>query len=257
MSLAAGRRRTSRSRCATGWSSGSRRGCRRKSAFVDRSSIAVRAGELAAAAGGPDFLLGPHASGRATCSAGQYRPIIYFQPAMMARAKKLDVDAAKLDWRTAGEVDADCAIRSWRSGRMRTSADAGRQSGEESAIMGRTSTFASTLSPCPRLEHGPENSQSQGKTRRSGSGRRRPTRRRAAKKAAGRQEGSPPSGRAGPRAAKDIRLKAFWGVFNQTLKRIALFEYSERKKADKMAAELTASGKSPHFVQLVKEVVQE
>jgi hypothetical protein len=59
------------------------------------------------------------------------------------------------------------------------------------------------------------------------------------------------------KATKDIRLKAFWGVFNQTLKRIALFEYSERKKADKMAAELTANGKSPHFVQLVKDVVQE
>jgi len=59
------------------------------------------------------------------------------------------------------------------------------------------------------------------------------------------------------KSAKDIRLKAFWGVFNQTLKRIALFEYSERKKADKMAAELTANGKSPHFVQLVKDVVQE
>ena len=59
------------------------------------------------------------------------------------------------------------------------------------------------------------------------------------------------------KAAKDLRLKAFWGVFNQTLKRIALFEYSERKKADKMAAELTANGKSPHFVQLVKDVVQE
>jgi hypothetical protein len=59
------------------------------------------------------------------------------------------------------------------------------------------------------------------------------------------------------KTAKDIRLKAFWGVFNQTLKRIALFEYSEKKKADKMAAELTAGGKSPHFVQLVKDVVQE
>jgi hypothetical protein len=59
------------------------------------------------------------------------------------------------------------------------------------------------------------------------------------------------------KSAKDIRLKAFWGVFNQTLKRIALFEYSERKKAEKMAAELTANGKSPHFVQLVKDVVQE
>jgi hypothetical protein len=59
------------------------------------------------------------------------------------------------------------------------------------------------------------------------------------------------------RTAKEIRLKAFWGVFNQSLKRVALFEYSEKKKADKMAKELTASGKSPHFVQPVKEVVQE
>jgi hypothetical protein len=59
------------------------------------------------------------------------------------------------------------------------------------------------------------------------------------------------------RAAKEIRLKAFWGVFNQSLKRVALFEYSEKKKADKLAKELTSSGKSPHFVQPVKEVVQE
>lgn len=58
------------------------------------------------------------------------------------------------------------------------------------------------------------------------------------------------------KSAKDIRLKAYWGVFNQTLKRVALFEYTERKKAEKMAAELTES-KSPHFVQLVKDVVQE
>lgn len=59
------------------------------------------------------------------------------------------------------------------------------------------------------------------------------------------------------RSAKEIRLKAFWGVFNQSLKRVALFEYNEKKKAEKMAKELTASGKSPHFVQPVKEVVQE
>jgi hypothetical protein len=59
------------------------------------------------------------------------------------------------------------------------------------------------------------------------------------------------------KTAKVIRLKAFWGVFNQTLKRIALFDYPDRKKAEKMAAELTAGGKSPHFVQLVKDVVAE
>ncbi|HEY1599754.1 MAG TPA: hypothetical protein VGG64_09140 [Pirellulales bacterium] len=59
------------------------------------------------------------------------------------------------------------------------------------------------------------------------------------------------------KAAKDVRLKAFWGVFNQSLKRVALFEYSEKKSADKKAAELTASQKTPHFVQPVKEAIAE
>jgi hypothetical protein len=59
------------------------------------------------------------------------------------------------------------------------------------------------------------------------------------------------------KGAKEVRLKAFWGVFNQSLKRIALYEYSEKKEAEKRAKELTASGKSPHFVQPVKEAVQE
>lgn len=56
---------------------------------------------------------------------------------------------------------------------------------------------------------------------------------------------------------KDVRLKAFWGVFNQSLKRVALFEYSEKKKAQKKAEELSASAKTPHFVQPVKEVIEE
>src|SRR5688572_33205131 len=59
------------------------------------------------------------------------------------------------------------------------------------------------------------------------------------------------------KSAKEVRLKAYWGVFNQSLKRIALYEYSEKKEADKRAKDLTASGKSPHFVQPVKETVQE
>jgi hypothetical protein len=59
------------------------------------------------------------------------------------------------------------------------------------------------------------------------------------------------------KSAKEVRLKAFWGVFNQSLKRVALFEHQDKKLADKKAKELTASGKSPHFVQPVKEAVQE
>lgn len=57
------------------------------------------------------------------------------------------------------------------------------------------------------------------------------------------------------RAGKEIRLKAFWGVFNQSLKRVALFEFNEKKKAEKKAEELSKGGKSPHFIQPVKEMI--
>ena len=59
------------------------------------------------------------------------------------------------------------------------------------------------------------------------------------------------------KTAKEVRLKAFWGVFNQSMKRVALFEYSQRKQADKKATELSTSAKSPHFVQPVKEVIED
>jgi hypothetical protein len=59
------------------------------------------------------------------------------------------------------------------------------------------------------------------------------------------------------KVAKEVRLKAFWGVFTQSLRRVALFEHSQRAEADKKAADLTESQKSPHFVQLVKEVIEE
>jgi hypothetical protein len=60
------------------------------------------------------------------------------------------------------------------------------------------------------------------------------------------------------RAAKQIRLKAFWGVFNQSLRRVALFEFNERKKADDKAVELSNNAKgTPHFVMPVKEQIEE
>jgi hypothetical protein len=59
------------------------------------------------------------------------------------------------------------------------------------------------------------------------------------------------------KVAKEVRLKAFWGVFNQSMRRISLFEYSQQKEAKKKAEELSESQKSPHFVQLVKEVIEE
>ena len=59
------------------------------------------------------------------------------------------------------------------------------------------------------------------------------------------------------KAAKTVRLKAYWGVFNQSLRRVALFEFNQKKQAEKKAQELTKSGKSPHFVQPVKEAIED
>ena len=59
------------------------------------------------------------------------------------------------------------------------------------------------------------------------------------------------------KAAGDVRMKLFWGVFNQSLKRVALYEFNQRKQAEQKAEQLSKPGKSPHFVQRVKEVVEE
>jgi len=59
------------------------------------------------------------------------------------------------------------------------------------------------------------------------------------------------------KVAKEVRLKAFWGVFSQSLNQVAQYEYSQPEEAKKRAAELTESRKSPHFVQLVKKVIEE
>jgi hypothetical protein len=59
------------------------------------------------------------------------------------------------------------------------------------------------------------------------------------------------------KADKIVRYKAFWGVFNQSLKRVAMFDYHERSTAEKKAEELSGSQKSPHFVRPVKEPIEE
>jgi len=54
-----------------------------------------------------------------------------------------------------------------------------------------------------------------------------------------------------------IRKKVFWGVFSQSLKRVATFEFDQKADAVAKAQALSQSGKSPHFVQKVKEVVED
>ena len=59
------------------------------------------------------------------------------------------------------------------------------------------------------------------------------------------------------KAEKIVRMRVFWGVFNQSLKRVALYEFNQKKQAEKKASDLSASGKSPHFVQKVKDEISE
>jgi hypothetical protein len=59
------------------------------------------------------------------------------------------------------------------------------------------------------------------------------------------------------KVAAAVRMKLFWGVFNQSLKRVALYEFNQRKQAEKKAADLSKSAKTPHFVQRVKEAIEE
>jgi hypothetical protein len=59
------------------------------------------------------------------------------------------------------------------------------------------------------------------------------------------------------RTPKITRMKVVWGVFNNSNQRVATFEYPKRKEADEHAAKLTADKKNTHFVQPVKEPMEE
>lgn len=54
-----------------------------------------------------------------------------------------------------------------------------------------------------------------------------------------------------------VRHKVFWGVFNHAMKRVALYDFNQKKAAEKRVKDLNESGKPPHFVQKVKEEVEE
>jgi hypothetical protein len=55
-----------------------------------------------------------------------------------------------------------------------------------------------------------------------------------------------------------LRLKLFWDVMNQSMKRIARYEFNQKKQAEAKAEELNASGKGQgHFVVKAKEEVVE
>lgn len=61
-----------------------------------------------------------------------------------------------------------------------------------------------------------------------------------------------------PRAKKaPPRMRARWGVFDATMKQVAIFDYNQRAAADEKLADLLARKKGIHFLQIVKEPMPE
>ncbi|MBU6276099.1 MAG: hypothetical protein KGQ61_05655 [Planctomycetes bacterium] len=91
----------------------------------------------------------------------------------------------------------------------------------------------------------------------SGGKKEKPVKEKAVKEVAAKEPKAPAKKPARKKVAKEARLKAYWGVFNPAMKRLVLFEYADKKAAEKKAADLTASSRAQHFIQLVKETIAE
>src|SRR5262245_42267619 len=58
-----------------------------------------------------------------------------------------------------------------------------------------------------------------------------------------------------PKAAP--RMRARWGVFDASMKQVAIFDYNQRAAAEEKAAELAARKTGTFFLQMVKEAMPE
>jgi hypothetical protein len=67
----------------------------------------------------------------------------------------------------------------------------------------------------------------------------------------------PKKPRSRSRTAKVVRMKLVWGVFNNSNVRVATYEYRQKPEAEEHAARLSTEKKSTHFVQPVKEAIEE
>jgi cobalamin biosynthesis protein CobT len=61
------------------------------------------------------------------------------------------------------------------------------------------------------------------------------------------------------RAAKQVRMKVVWGVYNNSNQCVAKFDYPKRKEAEEHAAKLSAAKNPPQpfFIQPIKEAMEE
>ena len=57
------------------------------------------------------------------------------------------------------------------------------------------------------------------------------------------------------RAKVETRTRIYWAVFNQDVKRVAVFEFDQKVEAEKRAAKLTSSSGIDHFIQKIKATV--
>ena len=61
-----------------------------------------------------------------------------------------------------------------------------------------------------------------------------------------------------PRKPKAVpRMRARWGVFDASMKQVAIFDYNQRAAADAKVAELAAKKNGTFFLQIVKEPMPE
>jgi hypothetical protein len=75
------------------------------------------------------------------------------------------------------------------------------------------------------------------------------------KKASKRKAAAAPNVKKPRKTKARPRLRACWGVFDGSMKQVAIFDYNQRAAADEKLAGLLATKKGTHFLQLVKEPI--
>lgn len=58
------------------------------------------------------------------------------------------------------------------------------------------------------------------------------------------------------RVKQETRTRIYWAVFNQNLKRVAVFEFDQKGEAEKRADKLMKASGDHHFIQKIKATVQ-
>lgn len=59
------------------------------------------------------------------------------------------------------------------------------------------------------------------------------------------------------RVAKVVRMRVLWGVYDNSHRLVATFDYPKKSDAEAHAAKLMADKRSTHFVQPLKEAIEE